>query len=81
MTEEEIKALKLRVRQIRKQNKKRDCRVRILFPIDESDNQVTHDRELYLQVMKDAHKRMKFAAFRKQKKDFFMSPFYLYLII
>ena len=74
MTEEEIKALKLRVRQIRKQNKKRDCRVRILFPIDESDNQVTHDRELYLQVMKDAHKRMKFAANRKQKKDFFMSP-------
>jgi hypothetical protein len=62
------------VRQIRKLTKKRDSRVRILFPIDEYENELTHDRELYLQVMKDAHKRMKFAANRKQKKDFFMSP-------
>ncbi len=52
----------------------RDAKVRILFPIDESENEVTHNREVYLQVMKDAHKRMKFAANRKQKKDFFMSP-------
>ena len=42
---------------------------------------MTHDREVYLQVMKDAHKRMKFAACRKQKKDFFMSPNKLYEIL
>ena len=69
-----MKAFKLRVRQIRKLSKKQDSRVRILFPIDEYENELTHDREVYLQVMKDAHKRMKFAANRKQKKDFFMSP-------
>ena len=62
------------MRQIRKQNRKKDAKVRILFPIDESENEVTHDRNEYLNVMKNAHKRMKFAASKKQRKEFFLSP-------